>query len=225
MTVATNELRVKRWPLAARVVHWNNLIMVLILIFTGVALYVPGANVLASLIGGFFITRTLHRSAAVLFILVPLAAIVAMPGGFMRFQREVYTWGKDDTAWLLSFPRYFFKPSTSMPPVHGKSTSGQRALAWVLILGALIQVVTGPILWLRPASKAVVLWAVLFHDVGFLLLAVGVIFHAYVGLGIFKPYRGVGWGMLGNGTVPAKLAKHHWPEWYEEELKKESGSV
>lgn len=220
-----NELRVKRWSIMARVIHWNNLVMVLALIFTGIALYVPGANSLASLLGGFPNTRTLHRSAAVLFLLVPLASIISMPGGFRRFLAEVYTWGKDDTAWLLSFPRYFFRPSTKMPPAHAKGTSGQRALAWVLILGALIQVVTGSILWFRPVGKGLVLWAVLLHDVGFLLLAVGVIFHAYVGLGLFKPYRGVAWGMLGDGTVSAELAKHHWPDWYEEEAEKESGSA
>lgn len=205
--------RVVRWGRAGRLIHWTNLITVLTLIFTGLALFVEGTNVLASMVGGFLVSRTIHRVAAVVLIAAPLLAIILNWSAFTKWLRELVSWGKDDTAWAIRFPIYFFRPSAKMPPVHTKGTSGQRFLSWVLLFGIGVQIITGLTLWFRPFSKEVILIASTWHDIGFLLVAAPLLFHIYVGLGAFKPYRGVWTGMLGNGTVDEKLAEHLWPEW------------
>lgn len=209
--------KIKRWGRVARLNHWVHLIAVLLLIYTGLALFVETTNILANPLGGFIVTRSLHRLAAVVFIVVPVIAVIFNWRQFLEWVRDNFTWGKDDTAWLVRFPLYFFRPSVKMPPVHKKSSSGQRVLIWLMLLGVVNQVITGFILWFRPFTKGAVLWATALHDVGFLLVGILLLFHIYVGLGIFKPYRGVWRGMLFDGKIDESLSEHLWPEWTEEQ--------
>lgn len=201
----------------ARANHWIHLVSVLLLIYTGLALYVKGTNFLAVSTGGFYTTRIIHRVAATAFICAPLVSIILYWSAFKKWLPELLSWGNDDTAWAMRFPLYFFRPSAKMPRVHAKGTAGERVIAWVMLTAALVQAVTGLILWFRPFTENAVLWATFWHDIGFFFIAVPLLFHIYVGLGIFKPYRGVWRGMLGNGTIDEKLAEHLWPDWTAEQ--------
>lgn len=214
--------RVIRYSGVARFVHWSNLISIIVLLYTGLALYLPATNILAKVIGGFFISRFLHRIAILTLIFIPLITLPFTWQGFKHWMSELFTWQEGDTGWLMKMPIYLFRPSIKMPPVLSKMTSGQRLITLIMLIGVLTQVVTGMLMGvLRPlVTKSTVLWATLFHDIGTITIIVSVAFHAYVGLGGFKPYRGVWRGMFGDGTVDYKRAKHLWPKWTDEAPKK-----
>jgi formate dehydrogenase subunit gamma len=212
-----SEKKVVRYDTAARIVHWTNLISILVLLYTGLALYLPATNILAGSIGGFFVSRILHRIAIITLISIPLIFLPFTWDGVKKWLRELFTVQEGDIQWALRFPLYFFRPSLKMPPVLSKMTSGQRVLTLIMLFSVLVQLITGPImLWRTIFSKSTVLWAYLFHDIGMLIIGIGVAFHSYVGLGGFKPYRGVWRGMFGDGTVDYSRAKYLWPKWTDE---------
>ncbi|TET53773.1 MAG: hypothetical protein E3J54_03455 [Actinobacteria bacterium] len=210
--------RVLRYSRIARIVHQINLLAFAVFIYTGLALIAPDFNMLADLVGGFNVTRILHRAAAVIFIIVPLLAIVSNFEGFKSFLKETFQWGENDTKWILRFPLWLFRPSTKMPKTKGKGKPGQRLVAILLIGGALWQVLTGFLMLFRGSfPKNVIMMATVFHDIGFFIIGVAILGHAYIGMGLFKPYRGVSQGMLGDGTVDYEVAKKLWPDWTSKE--------
>ena len=204
--------RLARYGAAARVLHYFNLLAFIIFFYTGAALLFSDS--LATIIGGSDVSRMLHRIAAVIVIIGPLIGIIIRFGSFKEFVKDTFTWQKGDTKWVLRFFIWLFRPSMEMPHTKTKDSAGQRMIAWILIGGALWQVMTGVILLYRNAfSKNVVLMATTMHDVGFFVLIVALMGHIYVGLGLFKPYRGIVRAMFGDGTVDEKLAKRLWPDW------------
>jgi formate dehydrogenase subunit gamma len=50
------------------------------------------------------------------------------------------------------------------------------------------------------------------------VIAVGLLGHAYLGTGVFQPYRGLWRLMFGNGQVSESDALYHWGYWAEDEL-------
>lgn len=59
-------------------------------------------------------------------------------------------------------------------------------------------------------SASTIVWARVVHVVCFILIAVFGMAHAYLGLGIFTPYRGTVRLMFGDGKVSETDAVYHW---------------
>ncbi len=203
-----------------RFVHWTHTISTLVLFYTGLALYAPGMNFLAKAIGGFEVSRLLHRASAVAFILIPLVVIIFNFKGFTHFLAEIFSWGKNDTAWMLKFPVYLFKANTKMPDFKGKYKPGQKFAAWLILTFAILIALTGIVLWghrdYAMFSTALWRWSLIIHDVSMIGLGIMLLGHIYLGLGIFQPYRGAWRFIFGDGTVSEEEAFYHWPQWAEE---------
>lgn len=206
--------RLQRNSSKARLLHLVNLIVFVVFFYTGTALIAPSLNVLANIIGGFEVARILHRIAAAVLFLEVVVVLITNFDSFKGFLKETFSWHKGDGRWVASFFIWLFRPNMKMPHTKTRESAGQRLVAWVLIGFGLWQVITGFILMYRPGfSKQTVLVATTLHDVGFFALAIFLLGHIYIGLGLFKPYRGVRTAMFGDGTVDEKLAKRLWPDW------------
>lgn len=203
----------KRW------VHGIHTVACIALIASGVFLFVPALAQAVSRDVVQFI-RLGHRVFAVVFIAVPLLALVAAPKGFAHMLKTTFApWDADDKKFMKLFVKYLFTPKTTHMPKQHEVKSGQRLADGVLVLAAITIALSGVILWAgKMVSPSVLRYALLVHDVSFLLIAVIGLAHAYLGAGVFQPYRGSARLMFGDGRVSESDALYHWGHWAEEEL-------
>lgn len=208
--------RIIRNSKLARFVHWVHTIATLLLFYTGAALYIGRLNFLAGLFGGMDGSRLVHRICAVLFIGIPVLAIITNFKGFAKFMKEIFSWEEGDTEWLKRFPKYLFKASTPMPP-QGKFKAGQKFADWFILGSCVLIALTGIVmLWPGSFPKGLVLWMYPLHVLSMIVMGVMLLGHFYLGAGIFQPYRGVIGMMFGDGTVSKEEAEYHWAKWAKE---------
>lgn len=211
---------IQRHSLMARWIHGIVTASCLTLIVTGLVLFIPGVPGALG-VATVRLTRDLHRVFAVAFMAVPLIGIALAPEGFVHFVRNLFSrWDADDRKFMRLFFKYLFScKSTHMPKQH-ELKSGQRFIDIVIIGASILIALTGIVLWAGSGSvsAAVFRWSLLLHDVCFVVIVVGLLGHAYLGTGIFQPYRGLWRLMFGNGQVSESDALYHWGYWAEDEL-------
>jgi formate dehydrogenase subunit gamma len=211
---------IQRHSLVARWVHGIVVASCLALIVTGLVLFIPGVPEALG-VDLVQVVRDLHRVFAVAFIAAPLIGIALAPGGFMHFIRNLFSrWDADDRRFMRLFPKYLFACKTTHMPKQHELKSGQRFIDVVIIGASIVIAVTGLVMWLGAGSvsAAVMRWSLLLHGVCFIVIVVGLLGHAYLGAGVFQPYRGLWRLMFGNGQVSESDALYHWGYWAEDEL-------
>lgn len=210
---------IQRHSLMKRVIHGIHTVACLLLIASGLVIFVPA---IGRAVGSDFvqIVRITHRFFAVIFIGGPLVGLIAAPKGFVHIVKNLTAkWDADDKKFMALFPKYMFSPkATHMPNQHAVK-SGQRLADGALILAAVLISLTGVVLWAGAyVSPQIFRVALFLHDVSFLLVSVIMVAHVYLGAGVFQPYRGLIRLMFGNGRVTEAEARYHWGHWADEEI-------
>ena len=210
---------IQRHSLCARLVHGTVTVSCMVLILSGVVVFVPSV---AQAVGAGVVqfVRLSHRIFAVGFIVAPLVGLIVAPKGFVHIMKNLTAkWDADDKKFMMLFPKYLFAPKTThMPPQH-EVKSGQRLADGALILASIAIAISGIILWASIyVSRPVFEIALLVHDISFFGIVLIMLVHIYLGAGIFEPYQGLGTLMFGNGQVAEGPARYHWGYWAEEEL-------
>src|SRR4030042_4812783 len=156
---------VEKYSAGARWFHWTITPAALVLAITCLFLYVPWFRSVAE--GGA--TRIVHRIAAVIFILAPLLFFLMKPGRSFHFIKEIFSWGKDDLAWLKAAPDYYFGGDESKMPPQGDMNTGQKLWAVVAFFSALGFIFTGLFLWFLKNNlpSEAFLWMTLVHNLCF----------------------------------------------------------
>ena len=186
--------------------HWVHTAAFLLLLITGIFLFVPGWGIVAA--GG--VTRIIHRISAVIFVIGPVIYFIANPKMSLHFLKESLSWGSDDIGWLKAAPSYYFGgPEENMPP-QGHVNSGQKLWQIIIIVSFLAFVVSGIIIWISGA----VMWAVLVHDIAFIVVTIMLMVHIY--LGIIHPRMSESMRSMWTGKISAGYAKSHYGKWYAE---------
>ncbi len=210
---------IQRHSVLKRWVHNVNLAATIILVASGIFLFVPA---LAQAVGhdAMQTLRLGHRVIAVIFIAVPLLALAIAPQGLVHFLKSTFApWDEDDKKFMKLFPKYLFSPKTTHMPKQHEVKSGQRLADGALFFAAVAIAISGVILWAGKAvAPGVLSYALIVHDVSFLMIAVIGLAHGFLGAGIFQPYRGSARLMFGDGRVSESDALYHWGYWAEEEL-------
>lgn len=203
----------KRW------VHGIHMAACLVLVATGLFVFVPALTAAA----GPEIVNALrigHRIFAVMFIVVPLAGLVTAPKGFQHMLQNAFAkWDADDKTFMKLFLPYLFASKKIHMPAQHEIKSGQRVADGALVLAAVAISISGVILWIgEPVSSAALAFALLVHDISFFGIAILGVAHAYLGAGVFQPYRGMARVMFGDGKISEADALYHWGHWAKEEL-------
>lgn len=206
---------IRRYEYPERAMHWVHLVCFIILMYTGFAVYFP---FLVPPPFGYPFMTLVHRLAGVVFIVSGATFMLLFPRRTMAFLANFLKWRLRDLVWLLKFPVYLVMPSrVKLPYVEDELNPGQKVVGGLLILFSILTWVTGlfrwPIPWL-PAS--LVYRAEAAHQLVvplFLLVFLG---HFFIGTGVHPDFRGVWRSMLGDGLIPANLARRHWPGWFRE---------
>jgi formate dehydrogenase subunit gamma len=95
----------------------------------------------------------------------------------------------------------------------GKYNGGQKLFFWAAGLGALGLLLTGLMMWFPGSFPPILMQlAYIIHDVTFILFAVAIVFHIYLGTAA-EPGT---FGSMTRGTVTRAWARLHHPRWYRE---------
>jgi len=204
-------VKVQRFDLVTRLVHWTIAVLTLSLLATGTILYV---GQLEAAIGRRAQLATIHLWCGLL-LPVPLVVAVVLhrPGAGLRADlHELSWWSGADKRWL--------RRSTRGVPV-GKFNGGQK-LATALFGGLLLaQLATGALMhWNHSFPDDWRTGATFVHDWAYLALMVLVLGH--IGRAFQEP---VLLNSMVTGKVPTAWAERERPGWKEAVCERDSSSA
>jgi formate dehydrogenase subunit gamma len=216
--MSQSKAAVEKYSKATRILHHVHTAAFIVLFLTGLVLFVPQLGFLAQ--GSW--TRIVHRLAAVIFIVAPIAYLVMRPKAAMRAVADACTWDKEDMGWLKAAPRYYFLCDEEGMPAQGHMNTGQKLWWFLVIIFGAVFIVTGLVMWfLKTVAPASLLqWMVFAHDVAFIVTGAMVFVHVY--LGVIHPMMTEAWSAISKGTVSEEYAKSHHGLWYAEQVKEET---
>jgi len=199
--------KVLRYRKQPRIVHLLLATSFLVLLASGLVLFLPVLSHLAS--GGT--SRLLHRISAVAFMAVPIVYLIVDRPGAKELLWDSFHYDKDDGKWLLHIYRYFLGHAAEMPP-QGRLNAGQKLHhAGIVIFSATI-VISGLILWFAKGSMGPINLgiAAVFHDLSMLALTILLVGHLYFTY-VYNALSG-----MTSGYIDADDAQLEHPKWVEE---------
>ena len=159
---------------------------------------------MAQFFGGLAVCRVLHPWSGLAFFLASAIMFFDWLSDmvFSRNERKGW-WGPK----LIHYMKWEIEEGEEV----GKYNGGQKLFFWSVALGAIGVLVTGLLMWFPGKAPSLVMQlAYLLHDVTFILFAVAIVFHVYLGTsaepGTFRS--------MTRGTVTRKWARLHHPGWY-----------
>ncbi|NPD30585.1 cytochrome b/b6 domain-containing protein [Eggerthellaceae bacterium zg-1084] len=213
---------IQRHSLQTRITHDIVAISIIWLSISGLFVLIPGLGAMVPVEFTQFL-RFSHRIVGAVLLITPIVSAILAPAGVKRLWRKYITaWTKEDVEFVLKFVPYMLGPKRVHMPDQDEVKSGQRIADGMLMISALLMIVSGMVLWLGTsiwrADPSLLVVMRFIHQLFFLLMLVFVIAHAYLGGGVFQPYRGTISLMFGNGRVKESDALYHWGFWAREEL-------
>lgn len=189
----------ERFDGVERAVHWTNATLLLLMLFTGSALYF---GPLSALVGRRETIKTIHVYCG-LALPIPLVLGLLLGRGFRADARRINRFDAEDWKWLRSWGKR---------GRVAKFNPGQKLNA-AFVAGAIpVMLATGSIMrWFKPFPLSWRTGATFVHDWVFLALLVVVIGH--IGKALADPTALK--GMI-SGRVPRSWARRNRPRWVEE---------
>ncbi|MSO87437.1 MAG: formate dehydrogenase [Acidimicrobiia bacterium] len=199
-TAAQDANEVVRFDRVERWLHWSNASLFLVLLATGMTLYIPA---LSSLVGRRVLLKDIHVISGLLLPLPLLAAYAgSWRGGLRRDVRRLSRWSVEDRRWLTSGGR---RGHATM----GKFNAGQKLNA-IFVAGCIpLLFVTGSIMkWFNPFPLAWRTGATFVHD--WLAIALVAVITVHILKALSDP---VALRAMRRGTVPRAVVVRHHPRW------------
>jgi formate dehydrogenase subunit gamma len=187
---------------SVRLVHWTVAVTFMASLLSGMPIWTPIFGWMAFLFGGLAACRVVHPWTGIAFSIASVVMFFQWVGRMHIEPSERAWFGKR----LLQYMRYQGDDSAT-----GKYNGGQKILFWAVSLGMIGLLVSGAVMWF-PASFPPFLRrsSYLLHDFTFILFAVAIVFHVYLGTaaepGTFRS--------MTRGTVTREWARFHHPRWY-----------
>ena len=200
--VATPNSQLPRFDKVERYAHWCTATLMLILLFTGFAMYV---GPLSTIVGRRLLMRRVHLYAGLALPIPVIVAICLRAGAQLRTDfGRLNRWSRDDRMWWSKRKR----SSAQL----GKFNPGQKLNATFIGAAIVVMLMTGAILqWYQPFSDSWRQGATFVHDwfaIGLLAAIIG-----HITLAFRDPDALNG---MTHGTVSAGWAKRNRPRWYAE---------
>jgi formate dehydrogenase subunit gamma len=194
---------VVRFDRVERALHWANATLFLLLLATGLTLYL---GPLSTLVGRRVLVKDVHVISGLL-LPVPLLLAYAGPwrAGLRRDVRRLARWSAADQRWLLSLGR---RGRAGI----GKFNAGQKLNATFVAGSIPVMLATGAIMrWFDPFPLAWRTGATFVHDWTALALLAVVVGHIAKALREPAALRA-----MARGTMPADHVARHHPRWWAE---------
>jgi len=215
-----SEGRVFRWDTAERLIHFVIMVLIPAFIISGLPIFNIdwfGWMLVSPLSLDFF--RDIHKVAAGLYALVGLFALLYYTVALRRRPR-IFMTGKDFGDAITTI-KYYFGLSKKLPKIGFHHPTEVLLSFWLMSVWFMVFMGVSGIILLNPSFFPVWVpeWALLIHDVFFILIIAIFLMHLYMGI-LFKENRPLYDGMFRDGTIPVEYAKKYHTLWYEELKKK-----
>ncbi len=199
--MAPERRRLRRFTRTERAVHWVHAVAFLLLLGSGLCLYLPS---LAEVVSRRPLVKGIHIYTAVAWaVALALIALVGDRRSLMRTAREIDRFDADDRAWLRR-----------RPAPQGRLNAGQKLNAVITAAFALLFVVTGFFLWYGERDTRFRLpSALLVHD--WLMYVSFVLFVGHLFLAIVYPKTRHALNGITRGWVDEDWALRHHRKWVE----------
>lgn len=183
-----------------RALHWVNAVLVLVLLATGIVLYVGS---LSGLVGRRVLVRTVHVSSGLLLPAAVMVGLAGRRGAALRADLSALNrWTCDDRRW--------WRRRTRSDARLGKFNPGQKLNATFIGGSLSVMLGTGSIMrWFEPFPDSWRTGATFVHDLFAFGLGIAVSAHVLLALTDRVALRAM-W----SGSVPAQWALRHRPRWY-----------
>ena len=195
----------KRFTPVERFAHRSIAFLMLILIATASALYIPDISVL---IGNRGIVKTIHSVSG---FLLPIPLLIAVFFPIFRINaRELNRFHSHDFAWLKRQDSSAIEIDVSNPDsVYGKFNAGQKLNASFSLGAILIMFATGMVMFFSSLfTDDIRTGATFVHD--WLTLAIVIALAGHIYMAMKDPQARDG---LRTGSVTRSWAKKHHPQW------------
>jgi formate dehydrogenase subunit gamma len=196
--MATTE-RIQRFTRTERAVHWAHATAFLILLGSGLCLYLPS---LVQLVGRRPLLKTIHLYTALAWLIALVAIVVAGDRrALRRTAREIDLFDRDDRDWLLG-----------RHPPQGRLNAGQKVNAIITAAFAVLFGVTGLLLWYGERdTRFRFAQTILIHD--WLMYASLLLFAGHLYLAVIHPKTRHALNGMTRGWVDADWARRHHAKW------------
>jgi formate dehydrogenase subunit gamma len=201
---------ISRYTAGARLNHWLNAIILILLALSGMSLFHPSLFFLSELFGGGTWTRIVHPWMGV-------ALIFTFAGLFIRFFRY-NIWEKTDTQWLNRIRDVLAARDENLPEV-GRYNAGQKIVFWLMTFAIIALFLSGIVLWdsMFGANFSVEqkrLGAVVHAAAAVIIIGVWIV-HLYAAIWVKGTVRA-----MTRGSVTGGWAWRHHRRWLREEVAK-----
>jgi formate dehydrogenase subunit gamma len=191
---------VKRFSRTERTLHWVNALFFLILLGSGLVLYLPSLEVA---VGRRMLVKDIHFWTGVAWVAaLVLVALVGDRRGLIRTAREIDGFDRDDLRWL----------SLRRPAPQGRLNAGQKLNTTLTAALTVLFVVSGLLLWFgeRDTRFRFASTVVLHDGLAFAALAL-LLGHLY--LAVIHPATRHALRGITVGTVSEEWAARHHAKW------------
>jgi len=197
--MATARKRLQRFSRTERAVHWVHATAFLVLLGTGLALYLPS---LSELVGRRPLLKSIHVYTAVAWIVALVLVIVFGDRRSLRATvREIDLFDRDDRAWLRR-----------RHPPQGRLNAGQKVNAILTAVFAVLFAVTGVLLWYGERdTRFRFAQTILIHD--WLMYISFWLFLGHLYLSVIHPKTRHALNGITRGWVYADWARKHHAKW------------
>jgi formate dehydrogenase subunit gamma len=201
-----SESTIVRYNGIQRIGHWLNAIAFLMLLLTGLLLFLWP---LSSLAGRW--SETLHRISAILLVLGPIIYLLTDRRDFFHLLKVSFSYNRNDLIWFIKAPFYFLGINKDLPP-QGEVNAGQRVHHALTIIFYNLVAWSGFTMWFGAGrvSQEVFLGALVVHDISMTILTVLMLGHIY-----FTFVYGALDGMI-RGRITRLYAQVEHPLWLQE---------
>jgi formate dehydrogenase subunit gamma len=203
--VYIGELR--RHPVYTRFLHWMVALFFFLALFSGFGIYLPWLfRWFTPIFGGGALSRALHPWFGVFFCF------------FFGLQTlnwlQPMRWTKADSNWVGNLKTQVMGTEKMDPPDTGFFNGGQKLQFWEIVVGGILLLITGILLWLGAPTfgRSAVAVSYVLHDIFALIMLGGIFIHIYLSTfgepGTFQA--------MTRGAVSEAWAWTFHPAWYKE---------
>ncbi|MDO4626393.1 MAG: formate dehydrogenase subunit gamma [Pasteurellaceae bacterium] len=209
--VITNDTKIIRHRIPARLSHWTLVICFFMTMFTGVAFFFPDFAWLTEILGTPKIARAVHPFTGILMF----CAFIFLCSIYWRYNIPE----RNDIRWAFGILEVL-KGNEHDVADNGKYNLGQKMLFWTLILAMVVLLVSGIIMWREYFSHnfsiPVIRIAILAHSFCAFMLFTGILVHMYMAFWVKGSITSIV-----EGWVTVRWAKKHHPRWYRTQIEPE----
>ena len=199
-----------RYTGGARINHWANAIILILLAVSGLALFHPGLFFLTGLFGGGPETRAIHPWFGV-------AVLFTFAGLFIRFVRYNF-WERGDSTWMAHVGDVVANREDRIPEV-GRYNAGQKLVFWGQSLLIVVLFCSGIVLWDFYFAEYTTIeqkrWSAVAHALAAVAAILIWIVHVYAVIWVKGTLRA-----MTRGSVSGGWAWKHHRKWFRQEVGK-----